>query len=85
MVLLRKVIGDSVETFSLGEDLYDPDYPGRSLAEFWVFAMADLNGDGTMEILVEGEHEDWSELTVFESGGDSIAPVLTAECLPPVR
>jgi len=83
-VLLRKVMGDSVETFSLGEALFNSDHPSRSLAEFSIYAMADLNGDGTIEVVVEGEHENWSELTIFESSADLIAPVLTVDCLPPV-
>lgn len=80
LLVLRKVVGDSVVTVPLRVDVYpeaeELAYPYR----YEVTAVLDLNGDGLLEVIVHGLRYEGEWVGVFQVVHDDIEPVLTASC-----
>ena len=79
LVLLRKVVGDSVETIPIVADYYYEVAMQFPLTYAMAFP-ADLNSDGTLEILVGVERWEGSGIFVFEIVGTQVRPVFEAFC-----
>ena len=77
LVLLRRVVGNEVETFQL---LPRPEQTGPSVEWFGIFGLLDLNGDGDLEIVIEGEIDQVPGTWVFEVGADAPMEVLAVDC-----
>ena len=83
IVLLRKVIEGEVRTAILQLRLPAETWPGGPedensfpfLMDFEVMALADLNGDGTMEIALRDQYYEGAGLVVWEYVNDDIGPV----------
>jgi hypothetical protein len=80
IAFLRKVVGGGVETAILGESVMtdDGDFP----TGFSIGAVADLNGDGKMEIVVSAAYYEGLGVEVWEYLDDDIGPtpVLSVGC-----
>lgn len=78
VVFLRRVAGSGVETSVVSSSLAGPD---GVVDRFRVSALADLNGDGTMELAVSSDSVRGVAMAVFASeAGEDPAEVLRAGC-----
>ena len=81
IVYLRKVIEGEVQTAILGESIVeDLDNLFQDLAVFEVSAVADLNGDGKMEIIINGTVWEGAFLQAWEYINDDLGPVEVLSC-----
>ena len=81
IVYLRKVIEGEVQTAILAESIIeDLDSLFSELAIFTVAAVADLNGDGKMEIVLDGIAWEGAFLQAFEYVNDDLGPVEVLSC-----
>jgi hypothetical protein len=81
IVFLRKLIDGEVQTAILGESVVeDLDSLLQNLAVFQVAAVADLNGDGKMEIVVNGTVWEGAFLQAWEYLNDDLGPVEVLSC-----
>lgn len=79
-VLLRKIIGDDVVTVPLALDIYQESTDLAFPLQYDVLAVADLNGDGRLEIVVESNRYEGRLVTVYETYGDTAQAVLHGGC-----
>jgi len=79
LVLMRKVVGDSVETIPIVADYYREVATQFPLTYAYTFP-ADLNGDGVLEVLVGVERWEGSGVIAFEIDGTTASPVFEALC-----
>lgn len=81
IVFLRKVIEGEIHTAILGESIVnDLDDMLQNLVVFEVAAVADLNGDGKMEIVVNGTVWEGAFLQAWEYVNDDLGPVDVLSC-----
>ncbi len=81
MVYLRKVIEGEVQTAILGESIIENlDNLFSNLAVFEVAAVADLNNDGKMEIVLNGTVWEGAFLQAWEYINDDLGPVEVLSC-----
>ena len=81
IVYLRKVIEGDVQTAILGVSIVeDLDNLFQNLAVFEVAAVADLNGDGKMEVVVNGTVWEGAFLQAWEYINDDLGPVEVLSC-----
>lgn len=81
IVYLRKAIEGEVQTAILGVSIVeDLDDLFQDLAVFEVAAVADLNGDGKMEIVVNGTVWEGAFLQAWEYVNDDLGPVEVLSC-----
>lgn len=81
IVYLRKVIDGEVQTAILGESIVeDLDNLFQNLAVFEVAAVADLNADGRMEIVLNGTVWEGAFLQAWEYVDDDLGPVEVLSC-----
>lgn len=81
IVYLRKVIEGEVQTAILGLSIVeDLDNLFQNLAVFEVAAVADLNGDGKMEIVLNGTVWEGAFLQAWEYVDDDLGPVEVLSC-----
>lgn len=82
MVFLRRVAGNEVATDVLASSIADGD--DGPLARVQVSAVADLNGDGVMEVVLSGRSAagDWTAVHAAGEGGAAggLSEVLRATC-----
>jgi hypothetical protein len=80
LAFLRKVVGGTVETAILGESVLTDDTTIPTA--FSIGAVADLNGDGKMEIVVSAAYYEGLGVEVWEYLDDDIgpSPVLAVGC-----
>jgi len=79
LVLMRKVVGDSVMTIPIIADYYY-EVAMQFPLTYAMTLPADLNNDGVLEILVGVERWEGSGVIVFEIGGTTVHPVFEALC-----
>ena len=81
IVFLRKVIEGEIHTAILGESIVnDLEDMLQNLVVFEVAAVADLNGDGKMEIVVNGTVWEGAFLQAWEYVNDDLGPVDVLSC-----
>ena len=80
LVLLRKVINGQVQTTLLEGDFYTDAAEFAAPNDFNVTAIADLNGDGNMEIAVHGEYYEGAWTSIYEVKGSTVKEVLVEGC-----
>lgn len=78
IVFLRKVIEGEVQTAILGETIV-LDEDDQFGAAHWVGTVADLNGDGTMEVVTNLAFFEGFAVSVWEYVDDDLGPVLVLE------
>ncbi|MDH3463874.1 MAG: VCBS repeat-containing protein, partial [Acidimicrobiia bacterium] len=78
LVFLRRVVEGEVQTAILGESIVDEVVEGETpfVLSFDVAAVADLSGDGKMEIVVNSKYYEGLGFGVWEYVNDDLGPVL---------
>jgi hypothetical protein len=83
VVLMRKVIGNNVLTIPLVKDYYVSSIPELEMSYPNTYTLAeavDLNGDGTLEVIVDVRRwEGWGAI-VYRVDGQNVREVLRAVC-----
>ena len=79
-VLLRKISGKNVKEILLSGELVEKNIEFGAPNDYQISAIADLNGDGKMEIVVFGQYYEGSFSSVFEIDGDKTKSVLSSGC-----
>jgi hypothetical protein len=80
IVFLRKVLSGTVETRVLAADVYSRAAEFVAPAEYKIKGVLDLNGDGTMEVVVYGRYYEGHWSTVYQVKGTQVEEVLTCGC-----
>lgn len=80
LVVLRKVINGKVETIRVVADYYPNAEPYFSLTDYSLVGIADLNGDGKMELVVYSSFWEADGATVYTVAGRVVARVLGGGC-----
>jgi hypothetical protein len=80
LVVLRKLSGETVETIPLVEDYYFSEQSNVEVKVYSIYDLVDLNGDGTLEVVVKASGGTASETKVFEVVDNTILPVLKVGC-----
>jgi len=79
LVLMRKVVGDSVRTIPIVADYYYESAMQFPLTYALTFP-ADLNNDGVLEVLIGVQRWEGSGIIAFEIDGTTASPVFEALC-----
>lgn len=79
-VLVRKVSGKTVDEILLEGDFIKKNIEFGAPNAYKISAIADLNGDGKMEVVVFGEYYEGSFAAVFELKGNKMESVLSSGC-----
>lgn len=80
LVLMRKVVGDSVETVPIIADYYYQNVGLQFPLTYSMALPADLDNDGVLEVLVGVERWEGSGVIAFEIDGTTVRPVYEALC-----
>ena len=80
LVLLRKLINRKVQTVILAEEYHVKAARFSAPNEYDLSAVLDLNGDGIMEIVVDGAYYEGSWKTVYSIQGIKVVDVLNCGC-----
>ncbi len=75
IVFLRKIIGDEVQTAIIAESIIEPGADSPFVEAHAIGAVADLSGDGTMEIVVSTAYYEGIGVGVWEWAGPDLGPV----------
>lgn len=81
-VLVRKIVAGKVKNIMVAEEYIKKRIEFGAPSHFEVSAIADLNGDGKMEIILFGEYYEGSGAGVYEIKGDKVVEIkgLEANC-----
>ncbi len=79
-VLLRKIVGGKVQNIMIAEEYIKKNIDFGAPSKFELSAVADLNGDGKMEIVLYGAYYEGSGATVFEMKANKPTKVLETGC-----
>jgi hypothetical protein len=79
-VLVRKITGGKPKNILLTGEIITKITNDSTTNQYQISSIADLNGDGKMEIVVNGNYYegDWSQ--IFELKGNQFSKVLEFEC-----
>ena len=80
LVILRKVVNDMVITIPVAMDLFLEAVELADPVQYDILALLDLNGNGKLEIVIEGWYYEGRFVTVYESNGSDMQTVLTTGC-----
>jgi len=84
VVFVRRVVGGEVKTSVLAQsNAPDPQLPDQTpfVDVLRISALADLNGDGRMEVVLDGSYYEGSSTVVYEAEPDGrLVEVLRAGC-----
>ena len=79
-VLLRKVVSGKIQNVMIDGEFIKKDIEFGAPSEYEISAVADLNGDGKMEILTYGNYYEGNWAEVYEIKGNKPTKVLSASC-----
>lgn len=79
-VMVRKVSGKKVDEILLDGDFFKKNMAFGAPNTYEISAIADLNGDGKMEVVVFGEYYEGAFSSVYEINGNKAAKVLETGC-----
>lgn len=76
-VLLRKIVGGKPQNFLISGRFFPKSRYEYDDNDYTVSALADLNGDGKMEIVVYGQYYEGNSAHVFQMTGNKAVEVIT--------
>lgn len=79
-VLLRKVVGGKAQNIMIAGEFYPKAQEFNAPNEFSIQAIADLNGDGRMEIVMHGAYYEGAGSEIYDVSGAKPKKVLEAAC-----
>jgi hypothetical protein len=79
-LLVRKIIGGRVQNIFISEEYYPKAKDSAVPGDNHISAIADLNGDGVMELVTYGGYYEGSGSMVFEIKGNKATSVLDCSC-----
>lgn len=79
-VLLRKVVDGTAQNVIIAGEFIEKAVEFGAQNEYKISALADLNGDGNMEIVVYSQYYEGNGASVYEIDGASATEVLTTGC-----
>lgn len=80
MLFVRKVAKDKAQTIMIAEEYHTKAAEGLTPSDNNISAIADLNGDGVMEIVIYTNYYEGSSSIVYEIKGDNAVSVLDCGC-----
>lgn len=80
LIVLRKIVGGIVETIPLVFDVYLEDNDLAYPTFYLIDGIFDLNGDGRLDIVVEGKSWEGKEIAIFDIEQGIANQVLTVSC-----
>ncbi len=82
LVFLRRIVEGEVQTAILHHSIFTAEDVGlaTSAEHAQVTAVADLNGDGKMEVVIDGTGYEWYWSEAFEYVNDDLGPVSVMVC-----
>ena len=80
LVLVRKIVDDKVKNIFIIKDLRRGENEGPLVRGYHLSAIADLNGDGVMELVLYDAYHEGSASHVIEIKGSKATFVLTCAC-----
>ena len=80
LIIMRKVVGDTVETIPILADYYYQDNEIQFPLTYALTFPADLDDDGVLEVLVGVERWEGSGMIIFEIEGTTARPIFEALC-----
>ncbi|WP_420627984.1 hypothetical protein [Candidatus Leptofilum sp.] len=80
LVLLRKIVHGTLVTIPLEMRLFPETVELADPVQYSVLGILDLNGDGTLEIVLEGSYYEGRFVTVYESVPQAVQAVLSVGC-----
>jgi hypothetical protein len=83
VVLLRKVVGNDTVTIPLVKDYYvstNPEFEVSYPKTYTLADAVDLNGDGTLEVVVDVRRYEGGGAIVYRVDGQNVREVLRALC-----
>lgn len=83
VVLLRRVVGDDIVTIPLVKDYYvstNPEFEVSYPNTYTLADAVDLNGDGTLEVVVDVRRYEGGGAIVYRVDGQNVREVLRALC-----
>ncbi|MES2460156.1 MAG: FG-GAP repeat protein [Armatimonadota bacterium] len=80
LLLLRKETGGKVRTIVLDQEYYPKAKDFAAPSKSTVLSLLDLNGDGTLEIVVRSRYYEGDSTIVYHLAGDRAEEVLSSGC-----
>ncbi|MDX2007947.1 MAG: hypothetical protein SFU83_22120 [Meiothermus sp.] len=80
LMLVRKLVGGTVKTFVLGQDIFTQQDDQRLPLFFDLVNVLDLNGDGRLEIVMFQANTKGYKISALEWTGSGFVPRLTTSC-----
>ncbi len=80
-VLLRKIVGKTVQNIVVTGDFINRNIDFGAPNQYVLSSIADLNGDGKMEIIIYGEYYEGSWAEIYEIKGNKPTKVLETGCV----
>jgi hypothetical protein len=80
IVFMRKLVAGVVQTVVLAENVYTQDAEFIAPNQYRLRGVMDINGDGTMEILMFGRYYEGQWTSVFQVKGTDVQEVLSCGC-----
>lgn len=79
-ILLRRVVNGAVQTIVVDGEFHEQRQDFAAPVTYEVFAIADLNGDGVMEIISSVDYYEGSSFAAFEVVGNGARLAMTCGC-----
>lgn len=80
MLFIRKVVKDKAQTIMIAEEYHTKEAGGLTPSDNNISAIADLNGDGVMEIIIYGGYYEGSGSVAYEIKDNKATSVLECSC-----
>ncbi len=80
ILFMRKVVNGKVQTIVLAEDVHKEAIEFSAPLKFTLGGVLDLNGDGTMEIVIHSAYYEGLSSSVLEVKGTKVEEVLSCGC-----
>jgi hypothetical protein len=80
ITFMRKLVAGKVETVVLAEDVHTEQADFAAPSKYKIAGVMDLNGDGTMEVVLNGSYYEGAWTSVLQIKGTQFEEVLSAGC-----